>query len=86
VIEHFRNDDPVPVYKRFRERGRMASDGLTYVTSWVTQDLARCYQVMECDDEDLLREWIGRWQDLVDCEYVPVMTSAEAAARVARES
>jgi hypothetical protein len=24
VIEHFRGGDPVPVYRRFRERGRMA--------------------------------------------------------------
>ena len=82
VIETFRNGDPVPVYRRFRERGRLTSAGLEYVTSWVTSDLRRCYQVMETDDPKLLDEWIGRWADLADFEVVPVVTSAEAAARV----
>lgn len=82
VIETFRNGDPVPVYRRFRERGRLTSAGLEYVTSWVTGDLRRCYQVMETDDPKLLDEWIGRWADLADFEVVPVVTSAEAAARV----
>ena len=84
VIETFRNGDPVPVYRRFRERGRLTSAGLEYVTSWVTSDLRRCYQVMETDDRKLLDEWIARWADLVDFEVVPVVTSAEAAARVPR--
>jgi hypothetical protein len=50
VIENFRGRDPVPVYRRFRDRGRLAPDGLKYVGSWITEDLARCYQVMECAD------------------------------------
>jgi len=82
VIEHFREGDAVPVYARFRERGRLAPEGLTYVNSWVTADLTRCYQVMACDDRALLDEWLARWSDLVDFEVVPVVTSAEAAARV----
>jgi len=84
VIETFRNGDPVPVYRRFRERGRLTSAGLDYVTSWVTTDLRRCYQVMETDDPTLLDEWIARWADLADFEVVPVLTSAVAAARVPR--
>ena len=84
VIETFRNGDPVPVYRRFRERGRLTSAGLDYVTSWVTTDLRRCYQVMETDDPTLLDEWIARWADVADFEVVPVLTSAEAAARVPR--
>jgi Domain of unknown function (DUF3303) len=83
VIEHFRDGDPGPVYRRFHERGRLAPEGLSYVTSWVTLDLARCYQVMECDDLVLLERWMEQWQDLVTFEVVPVYTSAEAAARVA---
>lgn len=83
VIEHFRNGDPVPVYRRFRERGRLAPDGLRYVASWVTRDRKRCYQVMETDDPALLHDWISRWEDLVEFEVVPVITSAEAAAAVA---
>lgn len=83
IIEHFRNGDPVPVYRRFREHGRLAPEGLRYVGSWVTQDLAFCYQVMECEDRRLLDEWLARWQDIVDFEVVPVLTSPEALAAVA---
>ena len=83
VIERFRDGDPVPVYRRFRDRGRMAPDGLKYVASWVTEDLSTCYQVMECADRALLDSWIDRWADIVDCEVIPVMSSAAAAATVA---
>ena len=82
VIEHFNGGDPVPVYRRFRERGRLMPDGLRYVSSWVTQDLARCYQVMECDDRALLNEWMANWDDLTRFEVLPVITSAEAAGKV----
>ena len=82
VIEHFRDGDPRPVYDRFRRRGRLAPEGLRYVNSWVTDDLTRCYQVMECDHRELLDEWIAAWADLVDFEVHPVITSAEAASRV----
>jgi hypothetical protein len=81
IIEHFRNGDPTPVYARFRARGRLAPEGLTYVSSWVTEDLRQCYQVMECDDRALLDVWMAAWSDLVEFEVHPVVTSAEAAAR-----
>ncbi|HUQ82095.1 MAG TPA: DUF3303 family protein [Gemmatimonadaceae bacterium] len=84
IIEHFRDGDARPVYARFRERGRLAPDGLRYVNSWVTPDLAHCYQVMECDDRALLDEWIAAWSDLVDFEVQPVITSADAATLVPR--
>jgi hypothetical protein len=82
IIEHFRNGDPVPVYARFRAQGRLAPQGVNYVSSWVTEDLTRCYQVMECDDRALLDAWLAAWSDLVEFEVHPVVTSAEAAARV----
>ena len=82
IIEHFRDGDPVPVYSRFRERGRMAPDGLRYVSSWVTTDYAHCYQVMECDDKKLLDDWLSHWADIVDFEVITVVTSAEAAAGI----
>ncbi len=85
VIERFRNGDAQPVYRRFRERGRLAPPGLDYVNSWVTEDLTRCFQVMQCDDRALLDRWIANWSDLVDFEVIPVLTSAEAAARVAEQ-
>ena len=83
VIETFRGGDAVPVYRRFRDHGRLAPEGLRYVASWVTEDLRRCYQVMECDDPTLLEHWMAAWRDLVDFEVLPVVTSAAAAAAVA---
>ena len=80
VIERFRGGDAVPVYRRFRDQGRLAPDGLRYVASWVTADLARCFQVMVCEDPELLAQWMARWHDLVEFEVVPVVTSAEALA------
>lgn len=51
----------------------------------MTADLACCYQVMQCDDRRRLEEWMERWEDLVQFEVIPVMTSAEAAERAARD-
>ena len=82
IIENFRDGDPGPVYRRFREKGRLAPDGLDYVSSWVTGDLKRCFQVMRCDDRALLDEWLSNWSDIVDFEVIPVITSAEASAKV----
>jgi Domain of unknown function (DUF3303) len=83
VVEHFKNADAVPVYRRFREQGRMAPDGVTYVSSWVDDTFQRCYQLMETHDRRLLEQWMFGWRDLVDFEVFPVMTSKEAAERIA---
>lgn len=83
IIERFRGGDPIPVYRRFRDRGRLAPDGLHYVDSWVAEDLGRCFQLMECDEPELLDRWMDQWRDLVEFEVVPVATSAQAAAAVA---
>ncbi len=83
ILETFRDGDARPVYRRFRDRGRLAPDGLCYVNSWVTTDMKRCYQVMECEDRSLLDAWIAEWRDLVDFDVFPVITSAEAAAVIA---
>ena len=82
VIEHFKGGDPIAVYRRFRDRGRMAPDDVHYVDSWVTSDLTTCYQVMESPDRARLDEWLQRWQDLVDFDVVPVITSSDAQAAV----
>ena len=83
VVEHFRGGDARPVYRRFRERGRLAPEGLTYVASWVDEPLTRCFQLMETEDRALLDAWIARWSDLVEFEVHVVLPSAEAAARIA---
>ena len=82
VIERFRSRDAAAaVYRRFGERGRMLPEGLRYVDSWVAADHGRCFQLMACDDAALFEQWIGSWQDLVEFEVVPVVTSAEATRR-----
>jgi hypothetical protein len=83
IVEHFKHQDPVPVYRRFRERGRLAPEGVQYVASWVDETLTRCFQLMETDDRALLDAWIAHWKDLVDFEVYPVISSQEAAERVA---
>jgi len=82
VVENFRDGDAVPVYRRFRDQGRLAPSGVSYVSSWVTPDLHRCFQVMECDSRASLDAWIARWADLVDFEVTPVITSQEALTAV----
>lgn len=83
VIEHFKNGDAIPVYRRFRDRGRMTPEGLVYVSSWVDHKLQRCYQVMETEARALLDQWMASWSDLIDFEIHPVVTSKEAADKVA---
>jgi hypothetical protein len=85
VIERFRPGQAPEVYRRFRERGRMAPDGLAYVSSWVDLGFQRCFQLMEAEDDSLLKQWTANWSDLVDFEIIPVRTSAEAAAAMAQQ-
>jgi hypothetical protein len=82
IVERFCNGDPLPVYRRFRERGRMAPEGLRYVASWVTDDFTTCYQVMECDDRALLDAWMANWRDVTDFDVIAVMTSAQAVEKI----
>ncbi len=82
IVEHFKNGDATPIYRRFQEKGRLAPEGLKYISSWVDKDLQRCFQLMETDDENLIMEWIENWKDIVDFEVFPVMTSEEAAKEI----
>jgi hypothetical protein len=82
IVETFKNKDAVPVYRRFRDRGRLAPEGLIYVSSWVDEKLERCFQLMETADRALLDQWMASWQDLVDFEVYPVMPSKEAAEKI----
>lgn len=83
IVEHFKDKDAVAVYRRFRDRGRLAPEGLRYVSSWVDDRLERCYQLMETHERALLDQWMANWSDLVDFEVHPVMTSNEAAEKIA---
>lgn len=86
IIEHFKNKDAAAVYRRFREQGRMAPDGLVYLSSCVDETMERCFQLMETHDRKLLDEWMAKWTDLVEFEVYPVITSKQATERVAHSS
>ncbi len=79
-VERFRNRDAKAVYRRFRDQGRGAPAGLSYVGSWIEANFDRCFQIMECDDVRLLQQWVAFWSDLVEFEIVPVVPSADARA------
>ena len=84
VIERFRDNDMVPVYRQVREKGRMLPAGLKYVDSWIEPNFSRCFQLMECDDLRLLQEWILQWRGSgTSFEIVPVLSSAETREVVA---
>lgn len=85
VIERFRTGQVLAVYRRFRDRGRMAPAGVRYVSSWVDLGFERCFQVMEADNEAMLKEWTDNWDDLVEFEIVPVRTSEQAANAIGPE-
>ena len=78
IIERFRDNDMLPIYKRIQDEGRMFPEGLTYINSWVEANFSRCFQLMECDDLRLLQEWILRWRGSgITFEVVPVLSSKE---------
>jgi len=83
VIETFRNQDAKAVYGRFRDKGRLLPEGLTFVASWVTADLSRCFVIMECDKVATLQRWVVEWSDLAEFEIVPVVAGSETAAALA---
>ena len=78
VIERYHAGAAAEVYHRLRYRGRMMPDGLKYLGSWIEPDFSRCFQMMEWDDPAVFEEWKSNWEDLVDFEAVPVITSSEA--------
>ena len=84
VVEQF-TQGAGPVYERFAEKGRMMPAGLEYVDSWIDGSLTRCWQLMETEDPGLFDEWTANWSDLMTFEIAPVVDSAEAKSRAARD-
>jgi hypothetical protein len=82
IIEKFRAGKILELYKRFDEKGRMLPEGVNYVNSWINGEVDTCYQVMESDSIEKLDEWISHWKDLAEFEVIPVISSAEAKAKV----
>jgi hypothetical protein len=85
VIEKFRDQNVKAVYRHFRDKGRMMPDGLVFVSSWVTADVGRCFQIMECDDITLLQRWVAEWSSLAEFEILPVVAGKETAAALASQ-
>lgn len=84
VIEHFQNNDMLPIYQRLRNESRLLPEGLKYIDSWVEPNFSRCFQVMECDDLRLFQEWVLHWRGYgVTLEIIPVVSSKETQAVVA---
>ncbi len=84
IIERFRDNDMVPIYRHLRDKGRMLPEGLEYIDSWVEPNFSRCFQIMRCDDARLLQEWTLQWRGLgVTFEIVPVVSSKETREIVA---
>ncbi len=77
VIERFKNGDPRPVGERFKHSGRMLPEGVGYHASWADSAGARCFQIMEAPNPELLNVWASRWDDLLDFEIVPVLASGD---------
>ncbi len=82
VIEKFKQEKVKDLYKRFEEKGRLMPDGLTYINSWITEDVSTCYQLVETHDINKLYEWINNWNDFADFEIIPVITSQQAKGKV----
>jgi hypothetical protein len=84
IIERFKDNDMLPIYKRVRDGGRMIPVGLKYVDSWIEPNFGRCFQLMECDDLRLLQEWVLNWRGSgATFEIAPVVSSKEARDVVA---
>ncbi|HEY5826486.1 MAG TPA: DUF3303 family protein [Cyclobacteriaceae bacterium] len=82
IIEKFRAGKMKILYQRYDEKGRMMPEGVNFVSSWINEDVTICYQVMESESLEKLKEWINNWNDLADFEIIPVITSAQAKAKV----
>ena len=84
IIERFKENDMLPIYKRVRDEGRLLPAGLRYVDSWIEPNFSRCFQLMECDDLRLLQEWTLHWRGSgATFEIVPVVSRKETRQVVA---
>lgn len=82
IIERFHPGKVKALYKRFDEKGRMLPEGVTYINSWINEQISTCYQVMESDSEEKIHQWINMWNDFADFEIIPVISSAAAKAKI----
>ena len=53
IIEHFKGNAEA-VGARFKAKGRMLPEGVTYQASWVETSGARCFQIIEAPSMDAI--------------------------------
>lgn len=82
IIERFHPGKVKAMYQRFAEKGRMLPDGVSYINSWINESVTICYQVMESESPEKLKLWMEKWNDLVEFEVVPVISSSQAKEKV----
>jgi uncharacterized protein (UPF0332 family) len=82
IIEKFHEGKVKALYQRFDEKGRMLPEGVSYINSWINEEVTVCYQLMEAESIEKLQRWIDEWKDLADFEIIPIITSAEAKKKV----
>jgi Domain of unknown function (DUF3303) len=82
VIEKFRPGKARILYERFREKGRMLPDGVTYIDSWIDEPVTVCYQLMEAESPELLEQWTAQWKDLAEFDLIPVISSQAASEKI----
>lgn len=82
IIEQFKKNKIKLLYQRFEEKGRLLPEGVKFIDSWVDENVEVCYQLMESESPERIQQWINHWNDLVDFEVIPVISSGEAKAKV----
>ena len=85
VIESFKQGNPRLVGERFKRNGRMLPEGVLYHASWVDSAGTRCFQLMEAPQAQLLDTWMRHWDDLIEFEVIPVLTSNDFWAKTQLE-
>lgn len=78
IIETFKPGKVKQIYRRLEEKGRMQPEGLTYINSWIDEDMKKCYQVMETDSVEKIHQWISNWDDVMEFKIIRVISSSEA--------
>jgi hypothetical protein len=82
VIERYHEGKAKMLYQRYSEKGRMMPEGVQYINSWINEEVTVCYQLMESDSIEGMQQWISNWNDIVDFEIIPVISSAEAKEKI----
>jgi hypothetical protein len=82
IIERFHPGKVRMLYERFAEKCRLLPAGVSYINSWIKEDVSICYQVMRSDSVAKINEWVSHWNDLADFEVNPVINSDEAKEKI----